>query len=150
MPKEEKTEREELIDDLIDENDLPEDTEVPLDDIEIEALINNCNEIMPRRVEYFNPEKAEKRAMIVHIKPISHGKHTQLQNLVRKNKNKSMVDEVLKRQLFNSKGEQLSPNQIEELPAGLPEAAYEEIRFISGLFRDKGQELIVKEIVKND
>lgn len=59
-----------------------------------------------------------------------------------------MVEEVLKRQLFNSKGEQLSPTQIEKLQAGLPEAAYEEIRYISGLFRDKGQELIVKEIVK--
>ncbi|MEA4957541.1 hypothetical protein SDC9_30526 [bioreactor metagenome] len=150
MPKEEKTEREELIDDLIDENDLPEDTEVPLDDIEIETLINNSNEIMPRRVEYFNRIKNEKRAFNAYIKPMSHGKHTSLQNLVRKNKTKTMVDEVLKRYLFNSKGEQLSPDQIEELDAGLAESIYEEIRFISGLFRDKGQELIVKEIVKND
>lgn len=149
MAKEEKTEREELIDDLIEENDLPEETEVPLDDIEIEALIN-CNDIMPRRVEYFNSEKGEKRAMIVHIKPMNHGRYTQLQNLVRKNKNKTMVDEVLKRQLFNSKGEQLSSEQIENLPAGLPDAAYEEIRYISGLFRDKTQELLVKEVVKNE
>ncbi len=146
----EETERKELIDDIIDENDLPEDTEVPLDDIELETLINNCNEILPRRVEYFNPEKDEKRAIMVHIKPIAHGKYTSLQNLVRKNKSKTMVDELIKRQLFNSKGIQLSPEQIENLPAGLPDAIYEEIRYISGLFRDKTQELLVKEVVKND
>lgn len=150
MAKEEKTEREELIDDLIDENDLPEDTEVPLDDIELETLINNSDDILPRRVEYFDNKTGTKRAINVHVKPIAHGTYTTVQNLVRKNKSRTMVDELLKRQLFNSKGEQFSPEQIEKLPAGTPDAIYEEIRFVSGFFRDKTQELLVKEVVKNE
>lgn len=145
-----KTKRDELIDDIKDENDLPEDTELPIDDLEFETLINSCDEILPRPIQYFDVKKGKKVKANVYVKPISHAKHTSLQNLVSKSKNKSIVDEVVKRQLFDSNQIQVKPETIQKLPSGLIEAIYEEIRIISGLFRDKGQELIARELVKND
>lgn len=148
MPK--KTERDELIDDIKDDYDLPEDAELPLDDIELETLIQTTDEILIRPVEYFDPiTKAQKKGN-VYLKPIAHAKHTSLQNLVRKNKNKTIVDEVVKRQWYDKNNVQIKPELIDKSPEGLIDAVYEEIRTISGLFRDKTQELIAKEVLKND
>jgi hypothetical protein len=150
MTKKVKT-QEELIEEIKKEEGIENvEVEIPLDDIELETLLDKSDEILPRQIEYFSIKHNQKRRINIHVKPMTHGIYKSLQNLVRKNTNKNIADEVVRRHLFKSNGQNYTETELDKFEAGITDSAYEEIRYISGLFRDKTQEMIVKEVVKND
>jgi hypothetical protein len=84
-----------------------------------------------------------------YIKPISHGDWVDSGKSAQKNKNIDLEELVCAKCWLDKHSLAHDMSKIKEAPKGLVTAVYEEIKYVSGIFKDPFEEKFIERLAKN-
>jgi hypothetical protein len=136
--------------------DESEELEV-LPDFDMEKLIlDGKDAVLRREVEFFDLTDSKKKRMPVYVKPLSRGERGAIDKEIArkvkgKSSNKNVIDMICAFGfVMNEKGTPFNISVIREMPDGFVKNVSEEIKFISGDFKDRFEDKAIDKIFGKD
>ena len=132
-------------------NLIEEELETVPFDLE-KLLLEGKDAILTREIEFFDTDDGKKKKMEVYIKPLSRGERGQIDRAVaKKNTTKNIVELICAFcWCMDKKGAPMDLSIIREMPDGVAKSVSEEIKFISGDFKDRFEDKAIDKIFGKD